>query len=693
MFRRPKKLIEGGKESFNQQEQIILDTFQQSGIPKFVEERDRARQEFIHVFDMMRELVLADNNLEGGGDKSNDRRDGKISSNKYEELRTFFVAIDTRLNQENFRQLFSKTVFCETYVEEDLETKKHSTKERKLTVNDVVQEYLFLRNSHGVTEVTKRRCLHHIDKINKMMKGDRDFKTALQAQKDILSKENSVAQLNEGILPDIDDLRSLVVMYHGVATYREKQKSTKEEDRPSREQINLLDELSICLEEINVNENGIQNIKTLVNAQNLWGQIQDVENIDVRRREQAGKLKRIRLQVQREVAEMLQRVRTYILLYSEKNNTNGTSQINEALEQVEMESNIIIGKIKNLLENNHVLDLDMNAVEEELLHDFREKKEYAEMIARGIFRGYGTEQKVLPAKQERELDTDVGKPFVYDKEKAREYGMAEIKIPTFPKAQELFDKIIAQDSMYVTTHTAGSADSDNSKKTLAQDKIVVDKEKVQQYWNEHCTDLPNIPEKSWWYFEKLVQGKITDTIDNDSNIATKKTHTPHFGTPTFLLMMDYPEFDWDSPEQKKQTAQHPSMKLLKKFCNTEDPTNISRNEINTSLWANHDTREQSPKARAIIAELLNKKETDPDIDNYELRLIRQDEYMCMTSQKGFGNSSLWTHMDGYNVKEDGERFGCLGGLRGSGGAAGIAYAWRGNRPGCMAVRLVLQRKQ
>lgn len=269
---------------------------------------------------------------------------------------------------------------------------------------------------------------------------------------------------------------------------------------------------------------------------------------------------------------------------------------------------------------------------------------------------------------------ETGKPFHYDRKKAREYGMEAVEIPAHAKAQELCDKIIAHDSAFV-------------------DGTTLKNDAIKQYWNIHCQDFPNMPEKSWWYFENLASGNIADTIDNDSSTTTTKKHIPHFGEPTFLLAMDFPEFDWDNAQQKQQALNHPSMEIVKKLFNKNDLTAITRDEINTVLWTDHDARTQSSEAKKIIAELLNTQVNDPDINNYELRLIRQDEYARMEQIKHYGKKKLWTHMDGYSIHEDGKRYGLVGGDRAHGGAAHVVYYWRAYRIDANAVRLVLQRKQ
>ncbi|PIZ94524.1 MAG: hypothetical protein COX81_03415 [Candidatus Magasanikbacteria bacterium CG_4_10_14_0_2_um_filter_37_12] len=317
-------------------------------------------------------------------------------------------------------------------------------------------------------------------------------------------------------------------------------------------------------------------------------------------------------------------------------------------------------------------------------------KDDEQMVVCDVGNGTGTVIARADLENYYEIPTpETGKPFKYDKAKASEYGMAEVRLEAHPKAQELFDKIIGRDVAFLGTDG-----------TLYR-------EEVQRYWNTHCTDLNDpttdatLPEKSWLYFEQLAAGRISDTIDGDSGKTPTKKHTPHFGKSNFFLVMDFPEFDWDNEEEKKDALRHPSMKILKQLFDKEDPTAIIRDEINTALWEDHDKRIQSKRAKAVIAELLGIADVnDPEIDNYEFTLIRQDQYARlsagqagMAQTKNYGQKDLWTHFDGYVIREDGERSGLVGGDREDGGAADVGYDWRDNRSDVIAVRLVLQRKQ
>jgi len=303
-------------------------------------------------------------------------------------------------------------------------------------------------------------------------------------------------------------------------------------------------------------------------------------------------------------------------------------------------------------------------------------KDDGQMVVCDVGNGIGTMIAYTDLEQYYEiLIPETGKPFKYDKAKASEYGMAEVRLEAHPKAQELFDKIIGRDGAFFGTDGT------------------LNREEVQRYWDANCTDLPNIPKESWRYIEHLAAGLISDTIDGDSGKIPTKKHIPDFGKGEFFLAMDIPNFDYNDSLQKQAALSHPNMKILKQLFNKEDPTSITREEINTALWEDHDNRIQSSVAKTIITELLGIQVTDPDIDKYELCLGRPDQYARIGSKWDFGKRDMYTHMDGYTIREDGKRDGLVGGDRGRGGAAYVGSYWRVSRGDAFAVRLVLQRKQ
>ncbi|PIR02998.1 MAG: hypothetical protein COV60_02695 [Candidatus Magasanikbacteria bacterium CG11_big_fil_rev_8_21_14_0_20_43_7] len=264
------------------------------------------------------------------------------------------------------------------------------------------------------------------------------------------------------------------------------------------------------------------------------------------------------------------------------------------------------------------------------------------------------------------VPVETGRRFDYNLEVAERYGMEAVELPARPKAQELFDKIIANDLAFLGTDGT------------------LNREEVQRYWDANCTNLPNIPKESFWYFKQLARGLISDTIDEDDKDTVTKRHIPSFGEKDFVLVMNFPEKDARGDSR---------IEIIEKLFNTSHPTGILREKINVALWEDHDAREQSLVAKVIIAELLDLEVGASEIAKYELRLIRPDEYARLAQSQNYGNHDIWTHMDGYNIRGDGRRDGLIGGDRGYGGAACVDADWRDDRRGSIAVRLVLQRKR
>ncbi|MBI5369577.1 AAA family ATPase [Candidatus Uhrbacteria bacterium] len=286
-------------------------------------------------------------------------------------------------------------------------------------------------------------------------------------------------------------------------------------------------------------------------------------------------------------------------------------------------------------------------------------------------------------------------PFAYDKAKAKEYGFSELKIEKHEKAQEIFMAVYNRDSAFVTHYNIGDRDPDSTTTppaVLTTEKWKVNKTALQDKWNTNCPDLPNIPEKSMWFFQALTEHRLAQTIDNDDLDFLKiaKEHIPDFGTDAFLLAMDYPEFDYTNDQEKQSALTPQTKKILQTLFNTQDPTNITRNGINIALWTNHDQRFQSQQAKAVITELL--KNTNQNPDDFELRLMRYDEYARAAKTQSYGNKNLWTHFDGYYAHGDGRRRGLIGGSRGDGGAARVGRDPRAARYDNLGVRLVLSRK-
>jgi hypothetical protein len=284
-------------------------------------------------------------------------------------------------------------------------------------------------------------------------------------------------------------------------------------------------------------------------------------------------------------------------------------------------------------------------------------------------------------------------PFQYDAAKAREYGFAPLEIEPHQKAQELVDALYARDARFVTIHNPGDPDPDDASKTLIEQKIKLNEQALKDYWEMHCSDLPNTPVRSKWYFEALAQHMLSQTIDGDdpNNLNNPITpHIPTFGQKSFMLAMDFPEFDSNNSIEKQTALSSQTKQILNALFGKEDPTSITRDEINEALWSDHDARVQSDTAKAVIQELLG---PSANPDEYELRLMRPDEYQRAAQTNNYGQKSLWTHMDGYYTINDGLwRRGLIAGGRLCGGASAVATGTRNSSLGDFAVRLVLSRK-
>ncbi|MCR4313812.1 MAG: hypothetical protein NUV84_01020, partial [Candidatus Uhrbacteria bacterium] len=286
-------------------------------------------------------------------------------------------------------------------------------------------------------------------------------------------------------------------------------------------------------------------------------------------------------------------------------------------------------------------------------------------------------------------------PFAYDRKKAKEYGFSELAIEAHRPAQQIIDAIYARDSRFVTLHKTGSPDPDSTTTPpaiLTADKYKLNQAALKAEWNKNCPDLPNVPEKSLWYFKALADYRLSNTIDGDdpNNLTNPALpHIPGFGQRSFMLAMDFNEFDWDNAADKQAAITPQTKAILRKLFNTEDPTNLKRDGVNTALWSDHENRVPSTKAKEIIEEFLGAGENS---DDFELRLLRYDEYARAASAQGFGQKNLWTYFDGYYAHDDGHRSGLHGGYRVLGGAARAGHGHREARHDGLAVRLVLSRK-
>lgn len=201
-------------------------------------------------------------------------------------------------------------------------------------------------------------------------------------------------------------------------------------------------------------------------------------------------------------------------------------------------------------------------------------------------------------------------------------------------------------------------------------------------WKTECPDLPMpcVPEKNdFWYLTNLSQNRIISNLEGDNQPVA-----PRFEDKEILFIDNWQEQDWDS---QKASSSHKS-KLLEALLGNSSTVNISRETIDAALWKGDPALHQ-PTIKHL--EILKKLGCDPK--QYELHLIRQDEYARLASAKDWGKKNLWTNYDNYFLEGDGARNGLDGGRRALGGPSYVDYNWRvGARDG-LSVRLVLSRKR
>jgi MoxR-like ATPase len=266
---------------------------------------------------------------------------------------------------------------------------------------------------------------------------------------------------------------------------------------------------------------------------------------------------------------------------------------------------------------------------------------------------------------------------------ARREGFAKVELESHPKAQELIAAIVAKDSRFETIEQIDPTDP------IMGNKSVLDPQKVKEFWATHCTTLPPIPEKSMWWFYALYNGRLDKHINSDDKNAPALPDVPDFLSTGAMFVMDYPEFDYDNQQQIDVAKNHPSMEILKTFFSTDDPTNISRDTVNTSLWeGDPDRRVQSTAAKNIVDNILGTNAHQ----QYELRLMHYDEYARLAQSQNYGTKNLWTHFEGYQQYDDGLRQGLISGYVGNGGAANVGSYSRDSVNVDISVRLVLARK-
>ena len=268
-------------------------------------------------------------------------------------------------------------------------------------------------------------------------------------------------------------------------------------------------------------------------------------------------------------------------------------------------------------------------------------------------------------------------PFVgqINEAEAERLGLERVKLQAFPEAQDLMARIF--DRTRADAIDIGSA---------------AGRELFFVTWLKSCPDLPppcvlcnsagtvlpdqtgtvgvNWSKSDFWYLTQLQAGKIMSNLDKDNPIPAY----PSFDKQATLFVMGWQEGDY-------YQATSP---LLKELLRTESVVNISRESLDAALW------EGDPSAKIKTAkhmELITNLGLSPN--NYNLRLIAQDEYARLAPIKNFGKSNLWTMYSDY-VFERNDVNSLRGGNGVYGGASYVDSDSRGSARPHAAVRLVLE---
>lgn len=246
---------------------------------------------------------------------------------------------------------------------------------------------------------------------------------------------------------------------------------------------------------------------------------------------------------------------------------------------------------------------------------------------------------------------------------ARKLGMELLIIKGSKEAQALIDNVMS-----------GSIDITMRK----GQKTFVDT------WNKQCPDIPMpcVPPNDFWYLTQLQNNRIIRNLNGEPQPST-----PRFAENQFLWVDNWKEEDYNSREANESHRSQLLKSLLNREENPESTVNISREQIDETLWIGDPANRQPTKQHQ---EILKKLNVDPA--KYELRLIRQDEYARSAKEKNWGQKNLWTNHDDYFLG-GGNRGGLAGGDRDLGGPSDVGYDWRADAIGNLSVRLVLSRKQ
>lgn len=249
----------------------------------------------------------------------------------------------------------------------------------------------------------------------------------------------------------------------------------------------------------------------------------------------------------------------------------------------------------------------------------------------------------------------------FNETEARRLNLERLEVRGNQEAQKLIDQVI-DGSIDITT--------DDGKKQFTET------------WAVNCPNLPApcVPDKSyWWYLTQLAKHKIIANLEGPEQPAI-----PHFDQDGVILVDSWQETNWDAPDAP---TKHKSP-LLKALLNHESTVNIKRQDLDSALWQGDPSlRIPTPKHKALLQTL------GVDPAQFELRPIRQDEYVRLAKTKGWGQKNLSTNFDHYGLEGDGVCGGLRGGNRGLGGPSSVGRDSRDGAAGILAVRLVLARKK
>ncbi len=259
-------------------------------------------------------------------------------------------------------------------------------------------------------------------------------------------------------------------------------------------------------------------------------------------------------------------------------------------------------------------------------------------------------------------------PFVrlINEAEARRLGLEKIELEDNPAAQDVIARIFDQKR----ADKFDILNSDDKKSAAAIQMFVTAWEQVAPN-----IPVPCVPCENEYYIKQLAKRANIRNLDKDNPIPAY----PSFDKRATLFVMDWQEGNYNDPTFHKTTSP-----LLKELLGTESVVNISRQSLDTALW------EGDPSAKIKTAkhmELITNLGLSPN--NYNLRLIAQDEYARLAPIKNFGKSNLWTMYSDY-VFERNDVNSLRGGNGVYGGASYVDSDSRGSARPHAAVRLVLE---